>query len=67
MFSDKLYYILSELEQHKHSDRSVVLASRIQERLDKALTSYIHTITDSYAYLSSKDELNVLKKFNRNG
>ena len=61
---DKLYSILDELNAHKHS-RAELLTHQIEQRLNDALHSYLHSIDVSYDYLSTKDELNVLKKLNR--
>ena len=62
--SDKLYQILEDISNHKHS-RQELLLSQIQQRLDDSLKAYQHSIDDSYNYLSTKDELNVMKKLNR--
>ncbi len=63
-FSDKLYFILSELREHKR-DRAEVLSSCIQERLDTALKSYDSSLADSVSYLSSTNDINLLKKLSR--
>ena len=62
--SDKLYQILEDISNHKHS-RQELLLLQIQQRLDDALKAYQRSIDDSYNYLSKKDELNVMKKLNR--
>ena len=62
--TDKLYQVLEDLSKHKHSSNEL-LSLQVQERLDRALDSYIHTLEQSYDYLSKKDELSVLKKLNR--
>ena len=63
-FRDKLYFILSELKEHKR-DRSDVLSDCVQQRLDKALKSYDSSHSDSVSYLSHRDDVNLLKRLSR--
>lgn len=63
-FSSKLYYILEDIQKHKHS-KSDVYEKYVQDRLDKALEQYIKQTEISVRYISSKDAVNVLKKLNR--
>lgn len=64
LFRDKLYYILEELNSHKRTPNQV-MQSCIKDRLESSLNSYKHSLENSYSYLSTKDEMNVLKKLNR--
>lgn len=64
LFRDKLYYILEELNSHKRTPLELMKVC-VEERLESSLNSYKHSLENSYSYLSTKDEMNVLKKLNR--
>lgn len=64
MFKHKLYIIDKELGKH-HRTRNEIMESSVTERLDKALLSYMDSLTKSYDYLRYRDNIRVLKKINR--
>ena len=64
MFKSKLYNILDDLQSHS-KDRNEIFQKSIEERLEKSLNSYNEQMLESYKYLSTKKEINVLKKINR--
>ena len=63
-FKSKLYYILEDIQNYKHT-RSDAQELNVQNRLDKALEQYVKQTSISVEYLSTKNEINVLKKLNR--
>ena len=64
MLSEILENMLYDLSCHKR-DRNYVLTQSISERLNKSLQTYYKELNNSVSYLSSKDEMKVLKKMNR--
>ena len=64
LFRDKLYYILEELNSHRHTP-SQLMEICVKNRLESSLNAYKYSLENSYSYLSTKDEINVLKKLNR--
>ena len=63
-FSDKLYFILSELGEHKRC-KTDVMTDCVKQRLDKALKSYNDSLVDSVNYLSHRDNINLLRRLSR--
>ena len=64
MFRHKLYIINEDLAKH-HRTRSEIMESSVNERLNKALLSYMDSLDKSYDYLKYRDNIRVLKKMNR--
>ena len=60
----KLYDILVDLNNHKRSKFNA-FQDAVSSRLDKALESYKYSLSVSEEYLSTRNEINVLKKLNR--
>ena len=58
---DTLYIILKEISQHKEDN----MESIIQERLESALMSYIHSLDASSSYLNDRNSLNLLKRLSK--
>lgn len=63
-FKSKLYYILENIQNYKHT-KGDALELNIQQRLDKALQQYIKSTNVSVEYLSARNSVNVLKRLNR--
>lgn len=63
-FDVQLINILDDLSRY-HRNKHKLLAYYINERLNKSLETYYKDLSSSYNYLSSKDTINVAKKFNR--
>lgn len=64
LFSDKLYSILSELQQ-RHRSRHVIMEQAVKDRLNNSLVSYVKSLDDSVTYLSARDDINMLKRLSR--
>ena len=56
--------ILNDLSNY-HRNKKELLIYYINQRLNKSLETYYKDLSSSYNYLSSKDTINVAKKFNR--
>ena len=57
--------MLSELDQHKCTDRYQLLSNYVQMRLDKSLETYYKEILSSYRILSHQKEEKVLKQLTK--
>ena len=64
---NRLKILISELKEYEGKDKSSVLAERIQERLDKSLLEYYHSVTKAFDKLvlyNDSYELKLIKKLN---
>lgn len=61
---DKLYHILSELEDHKRS-KSEAMANAIKLRLEFSLNSYSKSLSDSAQYLETRDDVTILRRLSK--
>ena len=57
-------YSIEELQKYK-TPKEELLIIRIQERLNSSYDSYEKELQNSIAYLTRRNELNILKKLNR--
>jgi hypothetical protein len=64
MFKDKLYIISEDLREH-HRSREEIFTSAVEERLNKALISYVDDISKSCEYLKGREETGVLRRMNK--
>lgn len=63
---DKLLSIKLDLSLRNHS-RSDIMEEAVKTRLDKALDSYIKSIDASVHYLETRNDIKIMKRFNREG
>lgn len=60
----KLYNILSDLQNYKHSKDEVML-SCINDRLNASIKSYYADLTNCFETLRYRDEMKVMKNLNK--
>lgn len=64
MTQSGIFSMLAELQDHKR-DRALLQRIFIQDRLDKAVSSYYEDLRKSYETLKIKNEIHVLRKLNK--
>ena len=63
-FNNKLYYILKDIKQYKRS-RNDAMTEYVATRLAQSLRAYEHNTSQSVEYLTARNDINLLKKLNR--
>lgn len=56
--------MIAELQEYKR-DRSVIMKTAIQERLDASYNAYVAELEESMLFLSKRHELSILKRINK--
>ena len=62
--TDRLNSFLTDLSHYKHS-REDLMKHYIQERLSKSLVKYYDELYNNLTYLMKKEDLKVLKEYNK--
>ena len=65
MFKEKIIKIQKDLTQRSQGNREEVFQALVSNRLTESLNSYYKTLIDSYNYLSSKNELKILRGYTK--
>ena len=58
-------HALSILEEHKGRTKDKILFDAIEDRLDKSFETYNHELEQSLGYLKRRNELNVMRRMNK--
>lgn len=56
--------MIAELQEYKR-DKSVIMKTAIQERLDASYNAYVTELEESMLFLSKRHELSILKRINK--
>lgn len=56
--------MIAELQEYKR-DKSVIMKTAIQERLDASYNAYVAELEESMLFLSKRHELSILKRINK--
>lgn len=63
-FKYTLYSMLEDLSKY-HRDKKVLLTYYINQRLNKSLETYYKDLSNSFEYLTNKNDFKVLKNINK--
>ena len=61
-FSSNINTIIKDLSFY-HRNRNDLINMYVQERLNKSLQEYYHSILKTFDYLNSRNDVNLLKKY----
>lgn len=65
MTSNMLLRMLSDLQCHKGHSREELMATMVNDRLNKSFESYNKELEQSLTYLAKKNELRMIRKLNK--